>query len=172
MAVKGTLAAPPQFELDLAWTNTSEGATDASTGLPAVELVGPYTAGVAFLNPTPVQRVAFVAARVVIPLTILLVLWHLYHMVSSVERGTPFTGENGRRLQAVALVIMIGGTLGVLVSRWLDDWLISTSAAAPAFDAGPGPIPLTPLLVGLLLSVLAVVWNRGVALEEDTEGLV
>jgi hypothetical protein len=35
MAVEGTLSAPPQTGLDLAWENTSEGATDTSTGLPA-----------------------------------------------------------------------------------------------------------------------------------------
>lgn len=172
MAVKGTLSVPPEIDLDLTWENTSGGATDRSTGLPAVELVGPYTAGVAFLNPTPVQRAAFVIARIVIPLAVLLILGHLYHMVSAVERGIPFTGENGRRLRTIALVVMIGGTLGVLLSRWLDAWLISTSPAASGFDFGPGPIPLTPLLIGLLLSVLAVVWNRGVALEEDTKGLV
>ena len=172
MAVEGTLSEPPQIALDLTWENTPEGAVDVSTGLSAVELTGPFTAGVAFLNPTPLERALFVTARIVIPLTVVLVLWHLYQMVSSLERGTPFTSENGRRVRAVGLVIMVGGTLGVLVSRYLDNWLITNSAAASAFDVGPGSIPLTPLVVGLLLTVLAIVWNHGVALEEDTEGLI
>ncbi|MGA7280672.1 MAG: DUF2975 domain-containing protein [Acidimicrobiia bacterium] len=171
MSAEGLLRVPPAVDIDLSTETTSEGTRDASTGLPPAELTGPFTARVSIWGPTALERILFVIARIAIPLVALGVLWLLFGLVSSVKRGNPFTAENSRRLWLLALVVGIGGTVANAYAGWLDSWLISRSAAAPAF-LNQGFVSFAPLLIGLLIAVLAVAWTRGVILEEDTEGLV
>ncbi len=171
MHAEGVLAEPPGVDIDLGFTNTSEGATDVSTGLPAVELSGPYTAFVNFLNPTRGGQLAYVTVGALVPVLAAVILWVLLRVVSSVNKGTPFTETNARRMWLLAALIGIGGTLASFADNWVDVYLISHSAAAPAFQTQV-TIDVWPLLVGLVVGVIALTWDRGVALELDTEGLI
>jgi hypothetical protein len=168
----GVLAEIPEVGIDLSTELTESGAVDASTGMPAVELSGPYTAVVNLLNPTRAEQVAYVAVRALVPVLAAVVLWILLRIVSSVGRGSPFTETNAQRIWLLAALIGVGGTAASLASAWLNNYLISRSAAAPAFRTSQVSFEVWPLLVGLLIAVVALTWDRGVFLEEDTEGLI
>lgn len=173
MHADGVLVGVPEVDIDLATTEgTGDGGmVDVSTGLPAVELSGPFTARVAFLNPPTSERLGYVVVGAFQPVLVAVVLWVLLRIVSSVRRGSPFTETNVRRMWLVAGMIGVGGTAASVANSWLDSLLISRSAAAPAFGTRIS-FEAWPLLVGLLVAVIALIWNRGVALEKDTEGLV
>lgn len=172
MHAEGVLAGPPEVDIDLAWVNTSDGATDVSTGLPAVELSGPSTATVGILNPTRGEQFAYVTIGALVPALAAVVLWVLLRVVSSVSKGTPFTEINAKRLWLLAALIGVGGTLASFAHNWVDAYLISQSAAAPAFQTSQVTFEVWPLLVGLVVGVIALTWDRGVALERDAEGLI
>lgn len=172
MHSEGVLAGNPEVDIDLAWTNTSEGAVDTSTGLPAVELSGPYTSFVSFLNPPRGEQFAYVVIGALAPALATVVLWVLLRVVSSVGSGSPFTETNAKRMWILAAVVGIGGTIVSFADYWVDAYLISRSAAASAFQTSQVTFEVWPLLVGLLVGVIALTWGRGIALEKDTEGLV
>lgn len=172
MHAEGVLAEPAEVDIDLAWVNTSDGATDVSTGLPAVELSGPATASVNILNPTRGEQFAYVTIGALVPALGAVVLWVLLSVVSSANKGTPFTGTNAKRMWLLAALIGIGGTLASFADNWVDVYLISRSAAASAFKTSQVTFDVWPLLVGLIVGVIALTWDRGVTLERDTEGLI
>ena len=172
MHADGVLAGSPSTDTDLIWTNTSEGAVDVSTGLPAVELSGPFTALVNILNPTRLEQFSYVAVGAFTPSLAAVVLWILLRIGSSVVGRGPFTEANARRLWYLAALIGVGGTIASAANGWLDRFLISRSAAASAFQTSQASFEVWPLLVGLLVAVVALTWNRGVVLEKDTQGLV
>jgi hypothetical protein len=172
MHADGVLAGFPSLDTELTWTNTSEGAVDMPTGLPAVELSGPFTALVNILNPTRLEQSSYVVVGAFTPILAAVVLWILLRIVSSVGDGNPFTEANARRLWYLAALIGVGGTIASAANGWLDRFLISRSAAAPAFQTSQASFEVWPLLVGLLVAVVALTWNRGVVLEKDTQGLV
>ncbi|MEN8238930.1 MAG: DUF2975 domain-containing protein [Actinomycetota bacterium] len=168
---EGVLAEPPVVVVDLAWESTTNGATDISTGLPAVELSGPYTAVVNVLNPSRGEQIAYVTIRSLTAVLAAVVLWVLLRIVSSVRTESPFTAINAKRIWTLAGLIAIGGTLSGAANALLNNTLIQNSAAADAFIS-QATLPFAPLIAGLLLAVLSITWNRGLALEEDTEGLI
>lgn len=172
MHAEGVLAKIPDVDIDLAWTNTSEGATDVLTGLPAVELSGPYTASVSMLNPTRGEQFAYVTIETLVPVLAAVALWVLLRVVSSVGKGSPFTEANARRMWVLAGLIGLGGTIASFANNWIDAYLISQSAAAPVFQTSQVTFEVWPLLVGLLVGVIALTWDRGIVLEKDTEGLI
>lgn len=172
MHAEGALAQVPELDVDLSWTSGSEGVVDESTGLPAVELSGPYTALVNFLNPSRAEQSAYVTINALVPALAAVVLWVLLKVVSSVSKGSPFTKVNVKRMWVLAGLIGMGGTAASLANSWLNAYLISRSAAAPAFQTSQVTFELWPLLAGLLVGVIALTWDRGVVLEKDTEGLV
>lgn len=172
MHAEGVLAEPPEVDIDLAWVNTSDGATDVSTGLPAVELSGPSTATVGMLNSTRGEQFAYVTIGALVPALAAVVLWVLLRVVSSVSKASPFTETNAKRMWFLAALIGVGGTLASFAHNWVDAYLISQSAAAPAFQTSQVTSEVWPLLVGLVVGVIALTWDRGVALERDTEGLI
>ena len=169
---EGVLAASPDVDIDLAWTNTSEGATDSSTGLPAVELTGPYTASVSILNPTRGEQFAYVTIGALAPALAAVVMWVLLRVVSSVGSGSPFTATNAKRMWLLAGLIGVGGTLASFADNWVDVYLISKSAAASAFQTSQVTFDVWPLSVGLVVGIIALTWDRGIVLEKDTEGLI
>jgi hypothetical protein len=172
MHADGVLAEIPEVDIDLAWANTGEGSVDVSTGLPAVELSGPYTAVANLLYPTRVEQSAYVVIGALTPILIAVVLWILLRVVSSVGHASPFTEANAWRLWVLAGLIGVGGTVASAANGWLDRFLISRSAASSAFQTSQASFEVWPLLVGLLVVVVALTWNRGVVLEKDTQGLV
>jgi hypothetical protein len=127
---------------------------------------------VTILNPTRGEQLAYVTVGALVPVLVAVVLWVLLRVVSSVGRGTPFTETNARRMWLLAALIGIGGTVASFANNWGDAYLISRSAAAPAFQTSQTAFEIWPLLVGLVVGIIALTWNRGIALERDTEGLI
>ncbi len=172
MHAEGVLSRIPAVDADLAWANGPEGSTDISTGLPAVELSGPYTATINLLNPGSAERLAYVTSRILGPLVAIVALFLLYRVVSSVSSGSPFTAQNGKRLWWLALLIGLGGMAAAVATSLADRFLISRSAAASVFRTDYLSIPFWPVILGLIIAVVALAWSRGTALEEDQEGLI
>lgn len=168
---QGELAEPPSVGIDLSTEQTADGTVDASTGLPAVELSGPYTAVVNLLQPSRTEQIAYVSVRAFTAILIAVILWVLLRIVSSIRTGTPFTASNANRVRALAGLVAIGGTFASMANAQINNTLIQGSAAADSFFSA-ATLSLEPLLIGLLLAVLWVTWSRGVALEADTQGLV
>jgi Protein of unknown function (DUF2975) len=172
MHAEGTLALPPAIDIDLDWTDTSNGTVDASTGLAPVSIDGPFHAFVTIWSPTPSERAAYVTVKVLGPLLSVIVMLILLRFVSSVRTDTPFTKRNAKRLWTIAGLVGAGGMAVVLANAWISDYLISRSAAAAAFNTGRLSFSVWPLLVALLIAVVAITWDRGAILEDDTRGLV
>lgn len=152
-------------------TDTTDGTRDAVSGGRPVEISGPYVAQVSFLDPSPAQRVIWLLSELVGPLLASVIVILLLLVAVSARRGDPFTRANTARLRAIAALVMVGGTAVSFLSSVVSMWLVAESPAGRIVTPSVS-ITLLPLLVGLLVLALAEVWNRGVALREDTEGLV
>ena len=126
-------------------------------------------------DPSLLQRICFLAVQVAILLAVAWIWWTLASLVASGRTATPFTRRNARRLTAIGLVVLLGGTAAALAQWATLTWMIRTSNAtvpigSPGF--GIGYVPWWTAWVGASLLVLAAVWRRGVRMEHDVQGLV
>ncbi|MCB1302383.1 MAG: DUF2975 domain-containing protein [Tetrasphaera sp.] len=148
-----------------------DGSVDCATGRPPVEVGHPVTATVQFPRPTTTQRWLWVLGLAAGPVVAAVCLWLILRMLRSARHGDPFTRENLRRMQWLAILVGIDGSLVTWSGAFLDRWLLDTSAAekivAMTFD-----FSFLPAIGGLLIGVLAEVWRRGMAMREDLDGLV
>lgn len=140
------------------WTNTSDGTRDAATGLPPVEVTGPFTAKISLLNAAPVTQWTWVAWHVGEPLLVAGWLLVVVRLLRSFRLGRPFTAANADRLRTLALLVGVGGTVASVGGEWVRRWLLDSSAAAGIVEQD-WSVNVTPLLAGLLLWVLADVWR-------------
>jgi len=130
---------------------------------------------VQLFDPSTVQRVCFLAVQVGVLLGMAWVWWTLGSLVAAGRSATPFTAENARRLAAIGLVVLIGGTVANL-AEWLTlHWMVNTSSVAdrvryPSF--GILDLPWWSVAFGASVLVLASVWRRGVSMQYDVEALV
>lgn len=168
MTVKAQLDTPVTIEGAPTWCDSASGTVDCATGKPPVELGGPYTGSVGFPGPSGTQRWAWVTAG---PVLVAAVLWLILRMLRSARRGDPFTPANLRRMQGLAVLVGVGGTLVAWSGTLLDRWLLENSAVAPIVANGYY-FSFVPLVGGLLIAALAEVWRRGIQLRDDVEGLV
>lgn len=153
------------------WRDTPTGTVDARTGGRPVEVTGPFSGYVGFPGPSVVQRWAWVAWQAASPLLIALTLWLVLRLVRSVREGDPFTATNAARLRRLALVLALGGTAVSVAGAALRRWLLDSSGAANIV-AKDWQITVLPLFLGLIVGVLAQVWNRGVEMKDDLDGVV
>lgn len=101
--------------------------------------------------------------------------WIAASLVRSARTGPPFTTRNARRLLALGVFATVGPTLWNVTSHLVDRALLSNTAAGGRFVpvAEWWQVPnYSTIAIGLVLLTLAAIWRRGVALEEDVEGLV
>jgi hypothetical protein len=171
MSVRGDLAFPVDFGDRLSWIETDDGTRDAATGLAPVELGGPVQAELTFWSPTRSQRASWAVGQLFAPMLTLAGIWIVYQLVRSTRTGDPFTAENERRLWLLAGVIGIGGTLNSMVTGFTDLLLIQRSAAADLFQVS-ATITFLPLVLGLVIALLALVWRIGIHMREDLEGTI
>lgn len=153
------------------WENTSGGARDVATGGPPLEVTGPFTAHVRFMAPTSGARWAWVAWRAAEPLLVTACLMVVLRLVRSARSGSPFTRVNARRLQLLALLVGVGGTLLSATGALVRQRLLDTSAAASIVERH-WSIAFAPLLAGVLIWVIAEVWRSGITMADDLEGVV
>ena len=128
-----------------------------------------------FYEPSGLQRLAYVGLQCLLSLGIAWLCWTLARLVLSAREGDPFTHTNVGRLRAIGWLVLVGSPAYV-VGMWLvHRWLLATSelaGEASLWPLGWRDVPWGSIGVGLAVLVLAAVWQRGVAMRHDVEGLV
>ncbi|MDR1295139.1 MAG: DUF2975 domain-containing protein [Bifidobacteriaceae bacterium] len=95
----------------------------------------------------------------------------LISIVRTIRRGDPFEPRNVTRLYALAFTL-IGGWILVTAIHMVATAAVASSAVLAPLAWWSVDISLTPFFVGLSIMVIAVVFQQGVRLRADTEGLV
>lgn len=136
-------------------------------------LVAPALVQVELAAPPVVVRALLVAPGVVALLIAISVIVPLWRVITAALAGDPFTLRNVRALQWAGMMVILGGLLY---------WLVSGVAAGAVTDYlfGDGSLFVSEiggaeflfLALGVLLALVAAIFERGVKLEDEVEGLV
>lgn len=133
-------------------------------------LVGPVQAEVEITHPALSEQLLAVLPAALGALLVAWVLVLLLQVTRSARRDEVFAPANVRRLNAVALLIALGGTALQLVEGVCSTELASRTGVA---DGGLSvTVTALPLVVGLLVAFLSEVMRRGTVLRGEVEGLV
>ena len=98
---------------------------------------------------------------------IVLVFVLLRNLLRDVERGTPFTPINGKRIRMLGVLFLVVGVLAPAI-EFAAAYLVLSNAVTSSPDLSPHLNFTTDVIfAGLLLLVLSQVWIRGSELEED-----
>lgn len=149
------------------FTQTSDGTRDAATGLPPVELFTP-SMGLSIMAPTWAERVALAGPRLASQALILWVLWLLWRIVRTVPQV--FTAANSHRIVHIGLIVALGGSSVQLLSFAAHQAVVARSAAAGILDV-VFSFSFTPLTVGAIALLLAVVFRHGVRLRAELDAI-
>ena len=97
----------------------------------------------------------------------------LFQLLRTTQAGDPFTRRNVRRINTMALVVGIGGSLAHL-AQGIADNAMYTTGRLPRPDTlfFEMTLPLTPLVVMMVIFLIGETFRRGVKLRDDLEGLV
>jgi Protein of unknown function (DUF2975) len=141
---------------------------------PGFDLVEHVPIQVTLRHPTPAQLLLSVAVGLLPLLLVAAVLWLLRGLARSVRHGDPFSAANVRRLRRLGLLFLLGYPVMVLVTRLLQDWLVTTLPVLPLGGIGTTLDVISPiaLLAGLVMFLLAEVFAHGLRLREDVEGTI
>ncbi|WP_299321253.1 DUF2975 domain-containing protein [Parasphingopyxis sp.] len=99
----------------------------------------------------------------------------LRRIVESVRQGDPFIPINGVRLRGMGLAVLAIQLFGFAATMIATALVALLGEWKPSADVNLGMesgISLSGILLGLLLIVLARVFDRGAAMREDLEGTV
>ena len=166
----------PELQLPaLAWQQTTDGTVDAATGLPPVSITPPVQATVAWPGYdgfSSVEMLVWVAPGLIASLAVIAGSWLLLRVVRSARTGEVFTMANAVRLRWLAAVIAVGGLAHNALAGWGPTWILSNSAAADYLDTTTYTMSVAPLFVGLVIAAVAIIWEHGVRLARDADGLV
>ncbi len=127
-----------------------------------------------FWGPDLARQVAWAVTLVAAPLGAAWVWWMLSRTVGTAVAGAPFTQANARRVGQLGLVVLLGPYLLIAAQQLVLIWMLHGSVYADKVSLlfRWESVPLWPLGAGLAVLVLAVVWQRGVEMRDDVEGLV
>jgi hypothetical protein len=141
---------------------------------PGFDLVEHVPIQVTLRQPTPAQLLLSVAVGLLPLLLMAAVLWLLRGLARSVRHGDPFGAANVRRLRRLGLLFLLGYPAMVIVSKLLQDWLVSTLPVLPLGGIGTtlDVINIFALLAGLGMLLLAEVFAHGLRLRDDVEGTI
>jgi hypothetical protein len=104
--------------------------------------------------------------------------WLLWRVLTSLRGGDPFDPDNVRRVTAAAAPVIVGGLVSVVLRSVSDSNLKEAADNAFSHEFGTTPlaygdrIDLTPVLVGVALSGIALVYRRAAALRHELDGIV
>lgn len=173
VSVRGDLEIPLETGGLLAWKDgdQGQGTIDAATGLRPAEFAGPFTAGVSWPNASGWQRLGWSVREASGAALALAGTFLVLGLVRSTRLGDPFNAANVKRLRQLAAVVAVGWTAQALLSQYIDILILRNSAATDVFEKSLS-ISFVPLIAGAVLAVLAQVWNTGVELRSEVEGMV
>jgi len=119
------------------------------------------------------ERFAQALPELLIASLTIAVAWMLFQLLRSTQAREPFTRRNVRLINAIALVIGLGGMVAQFAQGFADNAIHATGRL-------PDPSSLTfvmtftplPLVVMLVIALIGEAFRRGVELRDDVEGLV
>lgn len=174
-------ASGPIFERLLISTEIGESVLSAD-GSPVIDsegyrVIGPFRPGVTCpctvkIQTPPLDPAEQVLARVPGILEAALagtVALLLLLIVRSTRVGSPFTMKNVRRLRAIGGILIVASFLVPVVNNIVATELLDGAASGTVFAF---TLSFLPALAGAAFFALAWVWNQGVRLAADAEGLV
>ena len=136
-------------------------------------VVNPASVDVVIDDPTMAERLVTAAPGVLTGAAVLWVVWLLLRLVGGLRSGDPFTTENVRRLDTIALVIGIGAAVVALVGMVRDVAVSGAVLPAGTDQVFVLPTPVIPWLTAMLVvAAIAQAFRHGVRLREDVDGLV
>ena len=168
--VDAPLAFPVELGEQLQTSKDDDGRVHIAGRAP-VELGEPVVARFTFLEPKTDQRVIWLLWQVTGSLLVVLGLLIVLLIVRSAVHGDPFVRANVRRLWSLAALFAVGGTGYSMLSGFAAVLMIQRSAAAD-LAVIRFTVEALPIMVGIAIAALASVWQVGVGLREDVEGMV
>ncbi|MCL2423645.1 MAG: DUF2975 domain-containing protein [Micrococcales bacterium] len=126
------------------------------------------TALVKFQQPGWVDFMATTGSTVLGGLVFTAAVFFLWRVARTIRGDEPFAPANAKRLYAAALLFLVGGAwswVSVAIA------LVAMGDLADYVDSAV-ELPADQILLGLVVGMLAVVFQRGITLRRDTEGLV
>lgn len=123
-------------------------------------------------DPSLAQRLVAAAPGALIAAGGLGIAWSLWQLLNAADRGDPFTRATVRHARCLAVLVLMLATMGPLVRIASQFYLVAQVSADPAVLITFGLTEFLPLLTGALLVVLTEVYARGLALRDETDGLV
>jgi hypothetical protein len=149
--------------------------SSVTSGIPlphGATLDGPATVQVLLTDATLGERLTqAIPAFMVAGLTIAVALL-LFGLLRSTQAGEAFTRRNVMRINIIALIVGVGGMLVQFAGGFADNAIYASDRLPDAdfsFDLTFTPMPLAAMMV---IALVGEAFRRGVALREDTEGLV
>jgi hypothetical protein len=116
-------------------------------------------------DPTPGQRLLWIATSLPTPVVIAAILVQLLRIVRAARRSDPFTPATVQRLRVLAVVAIAGGYAASFLQ-------ILASAALSSGTVAAGSLPASWLLTGFGALAAAEVVNRGCALRAELESVI
>jgi hypothetical protein len=124
-------------------------------------------------DPTVGERLGQAVPGTLLLTMTIAVVWLTFQLLRTIQAAEPFTRGNVRRINAIALIVGLGGSLAQFAQGFADN-AIHTTGRLP--DQGNLTFVMTftplPLAVMLVIALVGEAFRRGVVLREDTEGLV
>jgi hypothetical protein len=121
------------------------------------------------------ERLAQALPGLIFAAMTLAIAWLLFQLLRDTQAKEPFTRRNVRRINTIAIIVGIGGTLVQIIQGFADNAILASSrlpdssARTLVFELSFTPIPLVVMLV---IALVGEVFRRGIALRADVEGLV
>jgi len=91
----------------------------------------------------------------------------LRNLLREVERGTPFTPKNGKRIRMLGVLFLLIGVLAPIIDYAMGRVVLSNAVTSSPELSPSFSVSSDAIFAGLLLLVLSQVWVRGTELEED-----
>ncbi|MFI0354519.1 DUF2975 domain-containing protein [Actinomadura sp. 9N407] len=137
----------------------------------AVTLRGNDTAELVFAAPDLGQRVLLVLPGLTATVLALTILGLLLRMARTFQQGDAFVPQNARRLNGIALAVLLIATLVPLLDTVTTEVLVSGRPVESAIE-NTYEVSAIWWLVALLIAATAGAFRHGTRLRADTEGLV
>jgi hypothetical protein len=129
------------------------------------------TAQVTLEHTGPAEVIATAGSAVLGSIVLITAFAILINIVRTIRHGDPFDPRNSNRLYALGATLIGGWAVVVAVHAVSLAVVVSNTHLEPYVNWSV-QISLWPIIVGLGVVMLAVVFDRGASLRADTEGLV
>lgn len=134
-----------------------------------------FGTGLQIVEPATGQRWAYVTLNAGAWLVIGVFWWLLAGITRTVDRRSPFTKANARRLSVVGALLLVGSVVYSIAEHLVLARMVETSTLhekVDPLDYNFYSLPWATIAAGVVALAIGQVWRRGVRLEADVRGLV